>query len=158
MPSVRSARKISSYLIRAKLYHFKCGGRRCHVCLNVTESEIFTNPSTNQTLIVVSHEFNCIESSLIYSLTHKICRKQSVGQTVDIFHSRWNNYKSNDRKYLVRDPCIQEYIFEYFNSEGHTVFLENFSSTFIDKTDSQNPEKKRKLLDSYFKDHRTLGP
>ena len=124
------------------MYLFKCGGRRCHVCLNVTESETFTNPYTNQTLIVVNHEFNCNESSLIYSLTYKICRKQSVGQAVHIFHSRWNTYESNDREYLVGDPSIQEYIFEHFNSDGHTVFLENFSSTFIDKTDSQNPEKK----------------
>ena len=71
-----------------------------------------------------------------------ICCKQYVGQTVDIFRSRWNNYKSNDRKYLVGDPCMQEHIFEHFNSEGHTGFLENVSVTFIDKTDSQNPEKR----------------
>ena len=32
------------------------------------------------------------------------------------------------------------------------------SITFIDKTDLQNPEKKkRKLLDPHFKDHGTLG-
>ena len=30
-------------------------------------------------------------------LTCKICRKQYVGQTVDIFRSRLNNYKSNDK-------------------------------------------------------------
>ena len=37
---------------------------------------------------------------------------------------------------------MQEDIFEHFNSEGHTAFLENVSVTFIDKTDSQNPEKR----------------
>ena len=62
-------------------------------------------------------------------------------KTVDIFRSRWSNYKSNDRKDLVGDPCMQEYIFEHLNSEGHTGFLGNVSVTFIDKTDSQNPEK-----------------
>ena len=36
---------------------------------------------------------------------------------------------------------MQEHIFKHFNSEGHTVFLQNVSGTFIDKTDSQNPEK-----------------
>ena len=51
---------------------------------------------------------------------------------------------------------MQEHIFEHFNSEGHTGFLENVSVTFIDKTDSQNPEKKGKLLDSHFKDHGTV--
>ena len=61
-------------------------------------------------------------------------------KTVDIFRSRWSNYKSNDRKYLVGDPCMQEHIFEHFNREGHTGFLENVSVTFIDNTGSQNPE------------------
>ena len=163
MASLRSSRKISSYLVRAKLYpvekrigSLKCRGRRCQVFLNVTETETFTSTSTNQTY-KINHEFNCNESSLIYLLTCKICRKQYVGQTVDIFCSRLNNYKSNDRKYLVGNPCMQEHIFEHFNGEGHTVFLENVSVTFIDKTDSQNPEKKRKLLNPNFKDHGTLG-
>ena len=80
-------------------------------------------------------------SSLIYLLTCKICSKQYAGQTVDIFRSRWNNYKSNDKKYLVGNPYMHEHIFEHFNSEGHTGFLENVSVIFIDKTDSQNPEK-----------------
>ena len=127
----RSAKKISSYLVQAKLYplerrvgSFKCGGRRCQACLNVTETETFTSTSTNQTY-KINHEFNCNESSLIYLLSCKICRKQYAGQTVDIFRSRWNNYKSNDRKFLVGEPCMQEQIFEYFNSGSHTSFLEN---------------------------------
>ena len=70
----------------------------------------------------------------------KICRKQYVGQTVDIFRIIWNNCKSNNRKYLVGEPCMKEQIFEHFNSEGHTGFLENVSVTFIVKTVSQNPE------------------
>ena len=90
----------------------------------------------------INHDFKCNENSLIYLLTRKICSEQYVGKTVDIFRSRCNNYESNDRKYLVDDPCMQEHIFEHFNSEGHTGFLENVSVTFIDKTDSQNPEKR----------------
>ena len=80
----RKIRKVSSYLVRAKLYllerrvgSFKCGGRRCQVCLNVTETETFTSTSTNQTY-KINHEFNCNESSLMYLLTCKICRKQYV--------------------------------------------------------------------------------
>ena len=37
---------------------------------------------------------------------------------------------------------MQEHILEHCNSESHTVFLENVSVTFIDKTDSRNPEKR----------------
>ena len=133
MGSFRSTRKMSSYLVRAKLYplerrvySFKFGGRRCQVYLNVTETETFTSASTNQT-DKVNHEFNCSESSLIYLLTCKICEKQYVWQTVDIFCSRWNNYKRDDRNYLVGDPCMQEHIFEHFNNEGHIGFSENVS-------------------------------
>ena len=71
---------------------------------------------------------------------YKICRKQYVGQRVDIFCRRWNYFKINDRKYLVGEYCMQEHIFEHFNSEGQTDFLENLSVTFIDKTDIQSPE------------------
>ena len=88
MASFRIARKISSYLVRTKLYplekrvgSFKCGGRRCQFCLNVTETETFTSTSTNQTY-KLNYEFICNESYLIYLLTCKICRKKYVRQTV----------------------------------------------------------------------------
>ena len=131
MASFCSAQKFSNHLVWAKLHplergvgSLKCGGRRCQVCLNVTETETFTSTSTNQTY-KINHELNCNESSLIYLLMCKICRKQYVGQTVDIFCRRWNYYKSNDKKYFVGDPCMQEHVFEHFNNEGHTGFLEN---------------------------------
>ena len=99
MDLLGSARKTIRYLDGAKLYplerhvgSFKCGGRRCNVCLNVTETEKFTSASTNETY-EINHDFNCNESSLIYLITLKICRKQYVGQTVDIFLIRRNNYK-----------------------------------------------------------------
>ena len=47
MVSFRGARNLSSYLVRAKLYplersagSFKCNGKRCQVCMNVTERVI----------------------------------------------------------------------------------------------------------------------
>ena len=87
----RGAKKISSYLVRAKLYPLerrvsplKCGAKRCQVCLNVTETETFTSTSTNQTY-KINHDFNCNESALIYLLTCKICHKKYVGQTVVSF-------------------------------------------------------------------------
>ena len=53
MVSFRSARKLSSYLVRAKLYPWqrkvgssKCGKRRCEVWNNVTDTSIFSNTMT----------------------------------------------------------------------------------------------------------------
>ena len=93
-----SARKISSYLVQAKLYplersagSFKCGAKCCEVFLNAKETETFFSTSTNETY-KINCEFNCNESSLVYFLTCKISFKQCIGQTVDIFRNRWNNY------------------------------------------------------------------
>ena len=81
-------------MVRAKLYplekragFFKCGGKHCQICLNVTKTETFPSTSTNQTY-KINHEFNCNESSLIYLLTCKICCKQYFRQTFNIFRNR----------------------------------------------------------------------
>ena len=68
-------------------------------------------------------------------LTCNKCCKQYVGQTVDEFRRRWNNYKSNDRKFQRLEPCMQEHLFSHFSMAGHDGFLNDVSITFIDKTD-----------------------
>ena len=60
----------------------------------------------------------------------------------DIFGTLWNNYKCNDRKYARGEACLQEHLFEHFNSEGHNGFLHDVSVTLIDKTDAKNPIKR----------------
>ena len=55
---------------------------------------------------------------------------------------RWNNYKSNDRKYLNRQLYFQEHIFEHFNVDGSSGFLENVTETFTDKTGPLDLEKR----------------
>ena len=90
----------------------------------------------------INHQFNCGDKCLIYLLTCKTCLKQYVGQTVDEFQYRCNNYKRNDKKYLRGQSCFQQHIFEHFNNPGHKGFLEDVSVTFIDKTDPSDPEKR----------------
>ena len=53
MVSFQGARKLESYLVRAKLYPiersiglFKCNGKRCKACLNVTETKKLSNTVT----------------------------------------------------------------------------------------------------------------
>ena len=57
MISFISARKISSYLVRAKFYllerafgSVKCKGKLCQTCHNVKETETFTSTATAKTL------------------------------------------------------------------------------------------------------------
>ena len=57
MVSFRSPRKISSYLVRTKLYPLvrvvgstKCGKKRCEVCANVSETNTFSTNVTGETI------------------------------------------------------------------------------------------------------------
>ena len=69
----------------------------------------------------------------------KVCLKQYVGQTVEEFRLTWNNYKFNYRKYQKLESCMQQHLFEHFNSEGHHCFFDEISITFIDKTNPSEP-------------------
>ena len=41
---------------------------------------------------------------------------QYVGNAVDDFHLRWNDYKDNDMKYLRKESSIQQHLFKHFSS------------------------------------------
>ena len=72
MISFRSARKLSSYLVRAKLYPLErtvgsvqCKGKRCQTCHNVKETEAFTSTITGKTF-KINHRLNCNDKCLVY--------------------------------------------------------------------------------------------
>ena len=67
---------------------------------------------------------------------------QHVGKTVDDVRLRWNNYKYNNRKYLRKESCMQQHLFEHLPSEGHDSFLDDASIIFFDKTDPKDPNKR----------------
>ena len=148
MVSFRSARKVSSYLVRAKVYHlertvgsFKCKKSRCQVCLDVNGTDSFTSTVTKK-IYKINHKFNCSDKCLIYLL---ICKKfliQYVGKTVDEFRYRWNNDKNNSRNYDCNQPCMQRHLYEHYSSAGHCGFLEHFSIILIDKIDPSDPLKR----------------
>ena len=94
MVSFRSAKKVSSYLVRAKLYpversvrSFNCKRPNCQICAYVNETDRFTCTVTGETY-KINHRFDCMEKCLIYLLTCNRCRKQYVDQTIDTFRYR----------------------------------------------------------------------
>ena len=100
MVSYRSARKLSSYLVRAKLYplerkrgSYKCGNLRCLVCNNIEETDTFTSTVTGESF-KINHHLSCNDKYLIYT-----------GKTVD--RSRWDSYKESDRKFLSGEEIKQ---------------------------------------------------
>ena len=120
----RSSRKVSSYLVRAKLYpversversvgSFNCKRPHCQICAYVNETDSFTSTVIGETY-KIKHKFDCMEKCLIYLLTCNKCRKQYVGQTVDTFGYSWNNYRSNSRKHAHGISSMQEHLYEHF--------------------------------------------
>ena len=102
MVSFRKFRKLSSYLVRAKLYplersvgSLKCNGKRYQVCMNMTESNIFSC-SVDKKEYVINHGFNCIDKCIIYLLTCNKCKLQYVSKTG--FTVPLNNYKDKDKE------------------------------------------------------------
>ena len=125
---------------------YKCN--RCQVCLNVSETEIFTSTVTH-TSYKIKHSFDCKNKCLIYLLTCKTSLKQYVDSTTDCFRYRWSNYKCNGRRYARGEACLQEHLFEHFNSEGCKWFLHDVSDTLIDKADAKKSYQTRTLLATY---------
>ena len=74
MVSFRSPRKISSYLVRAKLYpldrvvgSMKCGKKSCEVCMNVSETNTFTSNVTGETYKINQLFSQTLRISRLYS-------------------------------------------------------------------------------------------
>ena len=73
--SSKSSRKLSSYLVRSKLYplnrkagSFKCFPLvKCVNVVNVTETDTFTNAVTGESF-KINHSLNCHDECLIYFL------------------------------------------------------------------------------------------
>ena len=72
MISFRSARKLSSYLVRAELYSidrtdgsFECTKKCCEVCKNIDITDSFTS-SVTQNTYKINHKLNCDDKCLIY--------------------------------------------------------------------------------------------
>lgn len=69
MVSIRSARKISSYLFKAKLHpveksggSFNCKRPRYQICAYFNEMDSFTSTVTGETY-KINHKFDCMENS-----------------------------------------------------------------------------------------------
>ena len=120
MVSYRSSRKLSSYLVRAKLYPTDkivgskgCGKKRCEVYVNVCETDIFTITVIGETF-KINHKLNCDDKCLIYLFMCDCCGKQYIGETTGEFRFRWNKYRCNDRKYTRNEDFFKNIYLDIF--------------------------------------------
>ena len=146
--SFRSTRNLKSYLVRSKIYSLgrkvgseKCKSKRCLVCLNVSETDVFQLFQTKEQY-KINHQLNCNDKCLIYLLSCKVCGLQYVGSTTDKFRLRWNNYKENNRKAKRGEEDMQPLVFEHFSSNDHNGFLEDCTITLIHETDASDPTRR----------------
>ena len=148
MVSYRNARKLSSYLVCAKLYplerkrgSYKCGSSRCQVCDNIEETKTFSSTVPGETY-KINHHLCCNDKGLVYLLTCKVCAKQYAGKTVDKFRSKWNNYKDSDRAFQRAEEIKQKFLREHVLKDDHHGFEKDVSICLIDKTQSSDPHKR----------------
>lgn len=134
-----SARKLSSYLDRAKLSYlektvvsFQCKRKRCQTCHNVKKGEIFTSTTTDKTF-KTNHKLTSSHKCLVYFLTSKLCLKQNFCQILQKFRFRCKNYQKNQVIYQEFGTPMQQHLYEHFSVEGHRYFLKDVSITLIDK-------------------------
>ena len=78
----RSTRNLKSYLVRSKVDPLerkvgseKCKSKRCLVCLNVSETDVFQSFQTKEQY-KINHQLNCNDKCLIYLLSCKVCGLQ----------------------------------------------------------------------------------
>ena len=140
----RSARNLKNFFVRSKVYPLertvgssKCGSKRCQVCLNVSETDIFESFQTKRQY-KINHHLDCNDKCLIYLLSCKICGLQYVGSTTDRFRLRWNNYKDNGRKAQQGEEHMQPE-------------LQDCSITLIDKTNGSDPTRREEYWCVVFK-------
>ena len=134
----------------------RCGSKRCEVCKYITETNTFTSSVTGETY-KISNRLDCNDKCLAYLLTCNKCKKQYTGEATDNFRGRWNNYKSKSKSFTRGEKCIQEYLYNYFESEGHIEFLDDVSITLIDKTDGFNPTKRENYWMQTLKTYAPYG-
>ena len=159
MNSFRSARKLSNYLVRAKMYPVGSknrGSKRSEVCINVNETSTFKSTVTGETFII-NQKFDCNARFLVYLLTCRRCKIQYVCHAMDQLLSRWNNYKSDPVKYGRGGSCVKQHLFNYSCTSGHAGFLDDVSKTFIYKTDPSIHLKEKTIGDVRLKPWHPLG-
>ena len=59
------------------------------------------------------------------------------------FRGRWNNYKYKKKSFTRREKCTKEHLYKYFESEGHTEFLDDVSIHLLIRQTALIPLRER---------------
>ena len=151
--SFRRAKTIKDVLVRSKLMEREfepgscqtCTRRNCLVNNFLDTSEHFTNAEGDRRYNLRKGHLHCNSKFVVYKIRCKTCNKQYVGSTITKFRERFNNYKSQFRKYsrLKESGCqnpgkdiSQARFFEHFLSNDHGG-MDDWSFQIIDQADTR---------------------
>ena len=151
--SFRRAKTLKDVLVRSKLKSGdfqqgscnRCNRSNCLVDNFMDTSDTFTNADADRVFALRKGALYCNSKYVVYKLRCNVCTKQYVGSTITTFRTRFNNYKSQFRKYSKRkQDCNpnpgkdikQASLFEHFCSDGHHG-LDDWSFQLIDQADSE---------------------
>ena len=82
----------------------------------------------------INFSLNYDSSNVVYLLEYAVCGIQYVGSTCTPFRTRFNHYKTCNRKFKGDASGVpQADIFRNFAVEGHRGFLEDIKTFIIDR-------------------------
>ena len=165
MVSFRRARTIKDVLVRSKLKteEFqpgscnKCNRSNCLVDNSLDDGNTFTNAGGDRVFNLRKGFLNCNSRFVVYILRCRTCGFQYVGSTITKFRERFNNYKSQFRKYFERrvqghpnpgEGISQAGLFEHFCSLGHHG-IDDWSFKLIDQADTFERLRERESFWQY---------
>ena len=68
-----------------------------------------------------------------------------MGETVDKFRTRWNNYRAADCKVAKGEIVMQQSLHVHFAQSDHNGFLKDCMIKLIDKTDAKDPTRRERF-------------
>ena len=97
----------------------KCNAKKCCVCPFMVDQSCFQSTTTGKKYPIGQH-INCKSTWVIYLITCKKCKLQYVGKTTTSLYTRFNNTRSDIKKYNTnRRKEIP--IAAHFNLRNHSV-------------------------------------
>ena len=161
--SFRNGFSLKNHLVRAKVKPLErkrgstgCKNVSCLTCNNLSETLVFCSNVTNE-IFKINHQLDCNSQNIVYLLSCKVCGIQYVGQTSTRFRLRWNNYKSEARRFTSGKDVQQKFLHEHFAGENHNDFESDCMITIIDKSDPQDPTRRERYWIHRLKTLMPLG-
>ena len=119
---------------------------RCPTCIHMNTSQVISNKHNHPYLI--TGNFNCKSSEIVYVMTCNICNIQYVGETSNTMNCRCRGHESSIRTEKDHPVAIQH------RSYNHTI--DDYSITIVDK--EKNKNRRLRLEESWMTLLNTLTP